>query len=146
MAGSDKRFPFAVRGAGNFANFGPRWFLDKKNVVLRVRFDFSILLALYLYLIPYILEKRIKNLKIPIFILSFMNNSLFISQNKSIIVSNTNIFCSYNVISSFLRKFRLIIEHKKTKVLYFSRLQGIFNPFLLDLMLLEGPILHSKNI
>ena len=75
-----------------------------------------------------------------------MNNSLFISQNKSIIVSNTNIFCSYNVISSFLRKFRLIIEHKKTKVLYFSRLQGIFNPSLLDLMLLEGPILHSKNI
>jgi len=39
VAGSNKRFPFAVRGAGNFANFGPRWFLDKKDVVLRVRFE-----------------------------------------------------------------------------------------------------------
>jgi len=104
------------------------------------------LLALYLYPILYILEKRIKNSKIPIFIHSFMNNGLSISQNKSLVVSNTNIFCNYNVISSILRKFRLIIEYKKTKVLHFPRLQGIFNPFLLDLMLLEGPILHSKKI
>ena len=42
VAGSDKRFPFAVRGAGNFANFGPRWFLDKENVELRVSFKYGI--------------------------------------------------------------------------------------------------------
>jgi len=41
VTGSDKRFPFAVRGAWNFVNFGPRWFLDKEDIVLRVRFENS---------------------------------------------------------------------------------------------------------
>ena len=39
MAGSNKRFIFTVRRAGSFANFRPRWFLDKKDVILRVRFE-----------------------------------------------------------------------------------------------------------
>jgi len=39
VAGSDKRFPFAVRRAWNFSNFGPRWFLNKEDIVLRVRFE-----------------------------------------------------------------------------------------------------------
>jgi len=38
-----------------------------------------ILLALYLSLIFYILEKQLKNLKIPVSILSFVDNRLFIS-------------------------------------------------------------------
>jgi len=84
---------------------------------------FPILSALYLAPILYIFEKRIKILKILISILSVIDDGLFISQNKSLVVLNTNIFCSYNVISSLLRKFRLIIEHRKTEVFYFSRLQ-----------------------
>ena len=37
------------------------------------------------------------------------------------------------------------MEYEKTKVFYFSRLQGIFNPLPLDLSILDGPILYSKE-
>ena len=104
-----------------------------------------ILSVLYLSSVLYIFEKRIKNLKIPISILSFVDNGLFISQNKSLVVSNMNIFCSYNIILSLFGKFRLTMEHRKTEVFHFSRSQGVFNPLLLNLTPLEGPILYSKN-
>ena len=106
---------------------------------------FPILSALYISSTLYIFEKRIKNLKIPITILFFVNNGLFISQNKSLVVSNANIFCSYNVISSLLEKFRLIMKYRKTKVFHFSRSQRVFNPPPLNLMPLEGLILYPKN-
>ena len=56
-----------------------------------------ILLALYLFSILHIFEKRIKNLKIPISILSFIDDGLFISQDKSLVVSNANGFYSYSL-------------------------------------------------
>ena len=55
-----------------------------------------ILSTLYLSSIFYILEKHLKILKIPISIISFVDDGLFISQNKSISHSNTNLFCSCN--------------------------------------------------
>jgi len=57
----------------------------------------------------------------------------FISQNKSLVVPNTNLFCSYNIISSLLRKFGLIMEYGKMEVFHFSRSYGVFNPPSLDL-------------
>ena len=42
----------------------------------------SILSALYLLPFLYILEKYLKNLKIPVSIILFIDNGLFISQNK----------------------------------------------------------------
>jgi len=75
-----------------------------------------ILLALYLSLIFYIFEKRQKNLKIPIFVISFVNNGLFISQDKSFNISNSNLFCSYNVMSSLLKQFGLVIKYRKMEV------------------------------
>ena len=101
--------------------------------------------ALYLSLILYIFEKHLKTLKIPISIISFVNNGLFISQNKSISHSNTNTFCNYNIISSLLSKFGLIMEHRKMEVFHFSRSQEAFNPPPLDLSALGGPILLPKN-
>jgi len=65
------------------------------------------------------LEKQLKNLKIPIFILSFVDDSLFISQHKSISISNVNLFYSYNVISSLLIRFGLVVEYGKTEIFYF---------------------------
>jgi len=104
-----------------------------------------ILSVLYLSPIFYILENHLKNLKIPILLLSFMDNGLFITQHKSISVLNANLFCSYNVISSFLIRFRLVVEYSKTEVFHFSRSHGIFNPPPLDLIALGGPILLSKT-
>ena len=80
-----------------------------------------ILLALYFSSIFYILDKQLKNLKIPVSILSFVDNGLFISQKKSIHTLNTNIFCSYNIVSNILTKFSLIVKHGKTEVFHFSR-------------------------
>ena len=104
-----------------------------------------ILSALYLTPFLYILEKHLKNLKIPISILLFVNDGLIIAQNKSFDISNSHLFCSYNVLSKLLDSFNPVIEHLKTEVFYFSRSQGSFNPPPLDLSPIGGPILCPKD-
>jgi len=104
-----------------------------------------ILSALYLSLFLYILEKRLKNLKIPISTLLFVDDGLIITQNKSLNTSNFHIFCSYNVLSKLLDSFGLVIKHTKTEIFHFNRSHGIFNPPPLDLTPIRGPILHPKN-
>jgi len=105
----------------------------------------SILSALYLSLFLYILENHLKNLKIPVSIISFVDDGLFISQSKSFDISNCCPFCSYNVLTKLLEKFGLIVEHSKTKVFHFNRSQGVFNPSYLNLSPLEGSILRPNN-
>ena len=104
-----------------------------------------ILSALYLSSFLYILEKWLKNLKIPISIISFIDDGLLISQDKSFNMSNSHLFCSYNVMSNLLDKFGLIVKHSKTEVFHFSRLHGLFNSPPLGLSPLGGPILTPKN-
>ena len=104
-----------------------------------------ILSTLYLSLFLYILENRLKNLQIPISILSFVDNGLFIIQNKSLDISNSHLFCSYNVLSKLLDSFGLVIEHSKTEIFHFNKFQGFFNPPSLDLSLLGGSILQPKD-
>ena len=93
------------------------------------------------------LIKEQKNLLSPISVstLSFINDSLFISWEKSYKKSNTNLFCSYNIISSLFEKFSLVIKHNKSKVFYFSKLMKNYEIPFLDLSLLGGPLLHSKE-
>jgi len=98
-----------------------------------------ILSALYLSLLLYILEKCLKNLKIPVSIILFVDDGLFISQSKSFHISICCLFRSYNVISNLLKKFGLIVEYSKTKVFHFNRSQSVFNPLLLTFPLLEAP-------
>jgi len=104
-----------------------------------------ILSTLYLSSIFHILEKQLKILKIPISIISFVHDRLFISQNKSISHLNVSLFCNYNVLSSLLTKFSLVVEHGKTKVFHFTRLYGAFNPPPLDFNPIGGPVLLPKN-
>jgi len=104
-----------------------------------------ILSTLYLTPFLHILEKHQKNLNIPISMLSFVNDGLIIAQNRSIFSLNSQLFCSYNVLSNFLTDFGLVIEHGKTEVFHFNRLHRAFNPPSLDLSLLGGPILCPKD-
>ena len=101
-----------------------------------------ILSVFYLSPFLYILEKYLKNFKISISIISFIDNSLFISQSKSL-------HCSYNVMTNLFKKFGLIVEHSKTEVFYFNRSQGSLTPLLLTFHLLEklsyNPKVH-RNI
>ena len=108
---------------------------------------FPILFALYITLIFHIFERISKSLLplIPISTLSFVNNNLFISQEKSYKKLNANIFCSYNIISSIFNQFGLTIEQNKLEVFYFSRLTKNYHPPLLNLRLLEGSLLYLKD-
>ena len=81
----------------------------------------SILSALCILPVFHILEKYLKILKIPVSILSFVDDGLFIVQNKSLTISNSILFCSYNVVFFILDKFRLILKHSKMEVFYFFR-------------------------
>ena len=105
----------------------------------------SILFVLYLSLIFHIFEKCLKNLNIPISVLSFVDNRLLISQSKLLSISNVNLFCSYNIISSLLMRFGLVIEHGKMDIFHFSRSHGAFNPSPLDLMSLSELTLLPKS-
>ena len=69
-----------------------------------------ILSALYLSLVFHIFEKILKNLEISISFISFVDNGLFIFQNKFFNILNANLFCSYCIISLLLEHFRLVIE------------------------------------
>ena len=105
-----------------------------------------ILSALYLLPFIYILENRLKSLKILISIISFVDDGLFISQSNSFDISNSRFFCSYNVLTNLLEKFGLVVEHSKTEIFHFNRFQGAFNPPPLDPFPLEGSILWSNNL
>ena len=104
-----------------------------------------ILSALYLSSVFLSLENCLKILKNPIFIISFIDNGLFISQNKSITHSNANLFCSYNIISSLLSKCGLVVEHGKTDIFHFSRSHRAFNPPSLNLSSIRGPVILPKE-
>jgi len=95
-----------------------------------------ILFALYLYL-----RKSPKNLKILVSIIFFVDDGLFISQSNSFDISNSHLFCSYNVLTILLEKFGLVVEHSKTEIFHFDRSQDTFNLPPLDLFPLEGFIL-----
>ena len=104
-----------------------------------------ILSTLYLFPFLYILENRLKNLQIPVSILSFVDDGLIIAQNKSLDISNSHLSCSYNILSKLLDSFGLVIKHSKTEIFHFSRSQGFFNSPSLNLSLLGGLILQPKD-
>ena len=104
-----------------------------------------ILLPLYLAPFLYILEKCLKNLNLQVSLLSFVDNSLLITQSKSFETSNSCFYCSYNIVLNLLTKSSLLVKHSKTKVFHFSRLQGGFSPPLLNLSFWRGPSLSSKD-
>ena len=104
-----------------------------------------ILSSLYLSPLLFILENRFKNLNIPISILSFVDDGLFIVQDKSFHISNLHLFCSYNILSKLLDSFGLVVEHSKTEIFHFSRSHGVFNPPPLDLSPIGRPTLQPKD-
>ena len=104
-----------------------------------------ILSALYLFPFLYILENYFKNLNISVSIILFVDDGLFISQDKSPVSSNSCLFYSYNIMTKLLNKFGLIVEHLKTEVFYFNRSHGFLDLLSLDLFSIGSPILVPKN-
>jgi len=75
-------------------------------------------------------KKRINNLKekIPSDILSFVDDSLLISQEKSYKLSSAFLLCSYNIMSKILSDVGLIMEHSKLEIFHFTQSQHLQNP------------------
>jgi len=78
-----------------------------------------ILSALYLLPFIYILENCLKNLKIPISIISFVEDGLFIFQSNSFEISNSHLFCSYNILTNLLKKFGLVVKITESGLCFF---------------------------
>ena len=105
-----------------------------------------ILSALYLAPIIKTFKKRIKNLnkEIPTDILSFVDDGLLISQEKSYSLSNSFLLCSY-IISKILIDSGLVMEHDKTEIFHFTRARHPPNPSI-NLTSIGGPIINPKPI
>ena len=106
-----------------------------------------ILSAIYPAPIIKTFKKRIKNLKenIPTDILSFVDNGLLISQEKSYSLSSSFLLCSYNIMSRILLNAGLIIEHSKTELFHFTRARHPSNPSI-NLSSVGGPLISPKPI
>ena len=106
-----------------------------------------IISAIYLVLIIKIFKKRIKNLKekITTNILSFVNDSLLISQEKSYNLFSSFFLYRYNIMSKILLDSGLVMEYSKSKMFYFTRFQHSLNPSI-DLISASSPILTPKPI
>ena len=111
--------------------------------------DLFFLLLSWLFILPLftIFEERTKNLSIsiPISILSFVDDSFSISQEKSYKKSNVNLYCIYDIILSLFNQFGLAIKHDKSEVFHFSRLIKNTNSPLLDLRSMGGVVLKPKD-
>jgi len=107
---------------------------------------FPILSAIYLAPIIKTFKKRIKNLnkEIPTDILSFVDDRLLISQEKSYSLSNSFLLCSY-IISKILIDSGLVMEHDKTEIFHFTRARHPPNPSI-NLTSIGGPIINPKPI
>ena len=76
---------------------------------------FSIIFAIYMAPIIRTFKKRIINLKekIPTDLLSFVNDGLLISQEKSYNLSSFFLLCSYNIMFKILLDSDLVMEYRK---------------------------------
>jgi len=97
------------------------------NVGIGVGQSSSLLPTLYLLFILHIFEKKLKKLKIPVSLISFVDDRLFIPQNISLAVSNSQLFYSYHIMSSLPKQSGLIIEHGKIEVFHFTRSYSHFD-------------------
>jgi len=90
----------------------------------------------------------LKKLSIPISVslLSFVDNSLFVSQEKSYEKSNAILYSGYNIVFSLFNKFGLVIEHNRSEIFYFSKSTKEANLSLLNLRSIKDAVIKPKNI
>jgi len=81
-----------------------------------------ILSAIYMAPIIKTFKRRVKNLQdeIPTDVLSFVDDGLLVSQEKSYEISSAYLLCSYNIMSKILLDTGLIMEHDKLEVFHFT--------------------------
>jgi len=100
----------------------------------------SILLALYIVSLIRIFEIRAQVLNLNTSILSFVDDSLLISQGKIYNTILSELYSSYRVVTDLIISFGLVIKHDKSGIFHFYR---IFNSEL-DFSAIGTPTLKLK--
>jgi len=103
----------------------------------------SILSTLYIVPIIHIFELRAQVFNLNIYILSFSDDSLLISQEKTYNTILPDLHSSYRVVIELIVLFGLVIEHDKLEIFYYSRAYNNSNQEL-DLSVISIPILKLK--
>ena len=77
-------------------------------------------------------------------ILSFVDNDILISQEKTYNIILPELYSSYRVVIDLMVIFGLVIEHDKSEIFYFSRTHNDSNPEL-DLLAIGALTLKPKT-
>ena len=91
-----------------------------------------------------IFELRAQSLNLSTCILSFVDDSLLISQRKTYNTILPELYSSYRVVTDLMVCFGLVMEHDKSEIFHFSRAHNDLNPEL-DLSAIGAPTLKPKT-
>jgi len=83
--------------------------------------------ALYIAPLIRIFEYRAQALNLDTCILSFLDNGLLISQEKTYNKTLPELYSSYRVVTDLIVMFGLVIEHDKSEIFHFSRVYNDLN-------------------
>ena len=100
--------------------------------------------ALYIAPLIRIFELRAQALNLNTSILSFVDNSLLISQGKTYNTTLPELYSSYRVVTGLMVCFSLVIKHDKSKIFHFSRAHNNLN-LELDFSAIGVSILKPKT-
>jgi len=89
-----------------------------------------ILSTLYIASILHLFEQQAQALNLGSSILSFVNNSLLVSQRKTYNKTLLKLTSSYKAVTDLIILFGLVMEHDKLEIFHFSRVHNNFNPEL----------------
>jgi len=104
----------------------------------------SIFSALYIAPLIRIFEHRAQALYLNTSILSFVDNSLLISQGETYNITLPKLYSSYRVVTDLMVTFGLVMKHDKSEIFHFSRVHNDSNPEL-DLSAIGAPTLKHKT-
>ena len=90
----------------------------------------SILSALYIALLLYLFEQWVQALNLDTSILSYVDDGLLASQEKTYNKTLPELSCSYSVIADLMGFFGLVMEYDKSEIFHFSRTHNDTNPEL----------------
>ena len=85
-----------------------------------------------------------QSLNLSTSILSFIDDSLLISQGKTYNKTLPELYNSYRVVTDLMVSFGLVMEHNKSEIFHFSRVHNDLNPEL-DLSAIGAPTLKLKT-
>jgi len=103
-----------------------------------------ILSVLYITPLLYLFECRAQALNLDTSTLSYVDDSLLVSQGRIYNKTLPELTSSYSIVSDLMVSFDLVMEHDKSEIFHFSRVHNDSNPKL-DLSAIGAPILKPKT-